>query len=355
MQRRFPCLIGLSVAAAMAFAGYAAAQDLPSVNLKVSGGNRTQNMFRYIQEPFFTKELAEASNGAITTTFGSLDDLGLQGPEVLRLLRLGMFDISEGTLSYMAGEDPHFDALDLPGLTSDIGEQRKSVDAYRPTLEKIMAERFNVKLLSMSPIALQVVYCSGDVDGLAALSGKKVRAYNRAMSDLVEAVGAASVNIPFAEVVPSMERGVADCAITATSAGNTARWWEVTDNLVMLPMGWAMTFFAANLDTWNRLDEATRAFLAEEFKGMEDRQWAQAAADIQDGINCNTGQGECKGGIKAEPAMTLVELSDEEKAKVAALVTERVLAGWAERCGAECAAGWNESVGAILGVTAPVE
>ena len=82
------------------------AQELAKVNLKISGGNQTQNLFRYVYKPFFTKELTEKSNGAITTTFGSLEELGMRGPEVLRLLRQGVFDISEGTLSYMAGEDP---------------------------------------------------------------------------------------------------------------------------------------------------------------------------------------------------------------------------------------------------------
>ncbi len=218
-----------------------------------------------------------------------------------------------------------------------------------------MAEKFNVKLLSMSPIALQVLYCKGEISELADLEGKTVRTYNRSMSDLVEAAGGAPVNVPFAEVVPAMQRGVADCAITATSAGNTARWWEVTDSLVILPMGWAMTFFAANLDNWNRLDEETQTFLTEQFAQLEERQWAQAAADIQDGINCNTGAGECKDGIAAEPPLKLVELSDNDKATVADLVTERVLGGWAERCGAECARDWNESVGKVLGVSAPVE
>ena len=354
MTKRMLAVAGMVAGLTAALAASAPAQDLPSVNLKVSGGNRTQNMFRYIQEPFFTKELTEASKGAISTTFAPLDELGLQGPEVLRLLRLGMFDISEGTLSYMAGEDPHFDALDLPGLTTDISLQRKSADAYRPTLEKIMAEKFNVKLLSMSPVALQVIYCKGDVAGIDTLSGKKVRTYNRSMADLVEAAGAASVNIPYAEVVPSMQRGVADCAVTATSAGNTARWWEVTDTLFVVPMGWAMTFFGANLDTWNRFTPETQAFLTDQFHKMEDKQWQQAAADIEDGINCNTGQGECKDGIKADPAMKLVELSDDDKAKLKTIVTGKVLAGWSERCGAECTSNWNDSVGKILGVAIPV-
>lgn len=352
---KFPTIAGSVAALALvAASGAAFADDLQSVDLKVSGGNQTQNQFRYVQEPFFNDHLPEASGGAITTTFNSLDDLGIQGPEVLRLLRLGMFDISEGTLSYMAGEAPHFEALDLPGLTADIDEQREMTDAFRAELAEVMERDFGVTLLSMSPIALQVLYCSVEVNELADLEGRTVRTFNRSMSELVEAIGAQPVNIPFAEVVPAMERGVADCAITGTSAGNTARWWEVTDHLVMLPMGWAMTFFAANSENWNRLDEETRDFLREEFAGMEDRQWEQAAADIQDGINCNTAEGDCNDGIVAEPAMTLVELSDEDQALARELLLESVLPDWAERCGADCAEAWNAQVGSVVGIDVAV-
>jgi len=352
-------LAGCAMLAALVVPPMAGAQEseteakLPSVNLKVSGGNRTQNLFRYVYGPFFTEELPEKSDGAITTTFGSIEELGIQGPEILRLLSLGIFDISEGTISYMAGEDPHFDGLDLPGLTLDIETQREAVEAYKPVIAEIMSEKFNTKLLTMSPVALQVFYCNGEISGLDSLEGKKVRVFNRAMADLVEAA-ASTVNLPFAEVVPEMQRGVADCAVTGTSAGNTARWWEVTDHLYPLPMGWSMTFFAANKDSWNRLDPAVQEFLLEEFEGLEDRMWAQAAADVQDGINCNTGLGECKDGIPAEPPMTLVELSPEDRERAQSILRDHVVAAWADRCGSECAEVWNETVGQVVGVEAPV-
>jgi TRAP-type transport system periplasmic protein len=329
-------------------------EGVAPVNLKVSGGNRTQNLFRYVYGPFFTDELPERSGGVVTTTFGSIEELGIRGPEILRLLSLGIFDISEGTISYMAGEDPHFDGLDLPGLTLDIATQRQAVEAYRPVLARIMEEKFNTHLLSMSPVALQVFYCKGEITGIDSLAGKQIRTFNRAMADLVEAAGASTINLPFAEVVPAMQRGVADCAITGTSAGNTARWWEVTDHLYPLPMGWSMTFFAANKNSWERLDPKLQAFLVEEFAGLEDRMWAQAEADVQDGINCNTGLGECKEGIVAEPPMTFVELTPQDRARAQEILRDNVVAAWAERCGAECAREWNATVGQLVGVEAPV-
>lgn len=330
----------------------AAPPELPSVNLKVSGGARTLTQFRYIQEPFFTKELTEASGGAVTTTFGSLEDLGIQGPEVLRLLSLGMFDISEGTLSYMAGEAAQFEALDLPGLTENIDEQRRMAEGFRAELEKIMAERFNVKLLSLSARALQVLYCNKPVTGLGDLAGLKVRTTNRSTAELIEALGAQSINLPFAEVVPALDRGVVDCAVTGTEAGNTARWWEVSDHLVILPLGWSMTFFGANAANWARLPAETQAFLAERLTGFEDRHWKQASLDVQDGINCNIGSASCKAGVKADRPMTLVELSADDKALAKRLLTEKVLSSWAERCGGQCVSVWNANVGSVVNVQA---
>ena len=156
------------------FAHGAQAQDFPKINLKVSGGNQTQNLFQKIYKPFFTEQLAARTNGAITTTFGSLEELGLRGPEVLRLLRQGVFDISEATMSYMAGEDSRFDGLDLPGVTVDIATQRKAADAFRPALAKALETKYNTKLLSMSPVAAQMFYCKGEILGLefAARQGR---------------------------------------------------------------------------------------------------------------------------------------------------------------------------------------
>jgi TRAP-type transport system periplasmic protein len=55
-------------------------EGVASVNLKISGGNRTQNQFRYVYGPFFTEELPEKSGGVITTTFGSIEELASRAP-----------------------------------------------------------------------------------------------------------------------------------------------------------------------------------------------------------------------------------------------------------------------------------
>jgi len=55
--------------------------------------------------------------------------------------------------------------------------------------------------------------------------------------------------------------------------------------------------------------------------------------------------------------VALEELSDTERARIhvseAPLVEGAVLAGWAKRCGAECTAEWNNTVGKVLDLKAP--
>jgi hypothetical protein len=51
--------------------------------------------------------------------------------------------------------------------------------------------------------------------------------------------------------------------------------------------------------------------------------------------------------------MTLVSVSDADKSEHKKLMEGRVLAGWAKRCGSPCAKEWNETVGKVVGLTAP--
>ncbi len=328
------------------------AQDLARANLKVLGSFSNLNMSRAIERPHWTQMIPERSKGQITADFTTIDQMALQGTEILRLLRLGVIDVGSGNLSYMAGDSPVFDGLDLAGVFLDLPALRLSVDAYKPTLSKIMAERYNARLLSIWPAPPQVLYCRQALTGLGDLKGRKIRSFSPSLSDFISAIGGTPVQIAFAEVVPALQRGTADCGVTGTLSGNTARWWEVTTHLYPLVVGWAPWFNAINLNTWNRLPPQTQAFLEEQLRGMETAFWDNAAKEGQDGINCNTGKGECVFGLKG--AMTLIDVSDADRAELKRVAGEVVVPKWAQRCGADCTRVWNDTVGKALGINAKV-
>lgn len=331
----------------------ATAGELPRTHFKVVGTVSTANQYKYQERPFFLERIPERSNGRVTVTLTAQDEMGLKGPQIIRLVRMGVLDIAKATISKMAGDDRYFDGIDLAGLTSDLGTARKVVDAYKPVIAERLANKHNIKLLSIAPVTMQVLYCKPKITGLADLKGKKVRVFNAPMANFVEAAGAASANIPFVEVIPALQRGVVDCAITGTSNGNTTRWWEVTDYLYPMSLGWSMFAHVANMDFWNRLDAQVQEFLLEEFVVFEKNSWEQARKDLTDGIHCNTGTGPCNDGIAAKPPMTLAKPSAEDEALRVKIVKEIVVPKWAKVCGRECVRTWNKTIGKVVNITAP--
>jgi TRAP-type C4-dicarboxylate transport system substrate-binding protein len=334
--------------AAFALSASAALADDPVV-LNAVGTWSSLTNFQKHEEPFFNTRLREASDGNIVGKIQSQSGLGLKGFEIMRLVKNGVFDFAFGLPGYVAAENAIFEGADLSTLTQDIDTQRKVSDAYYPTLEKSFAEIYNAKLLMLYPFPSQTLWCNGEVNGIEDLSGKKIRVYSTTLGDFVEGVGGTSVTVSFSEVIPALEKGVVDCAITGTMSAYTAKWNQVATHAYTLRVGWGLAFGAMNMDKWNSLSDGQQTLLQSEIATLTDAMWAETATEDDVAIACITG-GEC--AIGEAGSMTLVEPSQADLKTRDAIATDVVLARWAERCGSECAANWNETVGPILGLTA---
>lgn len=337
-------------AVAMGLSGAALAQDLPKTPLKVVGawGNLTQ--YKEYEQPFWTKEITEKSKGAITAEITPFNEMGLKGAEIFRLMRLGVIDFGSTVLGYVAADDARNEAVDLAGLSPDVETARKVSDAYKPVYDKFYRERFGVQVLGIWPYSAQVLFCNGEIKGLADLKGKKVRTGNRTLAEFVEAFGGTGVTLAFNEVVPALQNKVVDCAITGTLSGNSAKWYEVATHIYALPLGWSHVMHGVNVKTWDKLDPKVKSFLTAEIKGLEDRIWKAAAEETQQGYDCNAGKDNCKLGTKAK--MTVVPVTEADKALLKKAMSETVVPKWAARCAGDCVPAWNDSIGKIVGITA---
>ena len=343
--------VALSLCLVAALSTAVAAQDLPKTNVKVIGLNSPTPVSIYDELPFWRKTIPEASKGAITADITPLDQMGIDDKTMLRLLKLGVMDFGAMDISKMAGDDPRFEACDLAGLTLDLEKARLACDAYRGVIDRQMQKNWNVKLLAFGGNTPQVFWCRDVISGLDGFKGKKVRVFNNTMRDFLGGVGATAVSMAFAEVVPALSAGVVDCGVTGSLSGNTAGWNEVTKSIYPMSLGWSINVLAVNLDTWRRLDPKVQSFMLEQVKAYEDKMWATIKTTTGEAINCNTGQQPCTMGKLAKS--TIVAVKPEEADAHRKLVEGAVLAGWAKRCGAECAREWNETVGKALGLKAP--
>jgi TRAP-type C4-dicarboxylate transport system substrate-binding protein len=351
VAKKFKCLIGATALAAVAMTGSAQAENYPDTEINYVGTWGNLSLFKKVENPFWSEELSEASGGAITVNVQPFTEMGLKGDEILRLLRNGVLEVSATLLSYVGGEIPEAEAVDLAGITRDIDQAHAVSDAYKPVLEQVFEEQYGVKLLAIIPYHAQIAYCRQPIASIEDFAGLKVRASGRSQGDMIEALGGTAVGMAFGEVVPALEKGVVDCAITGALSGNLAKWHQASSHLYPLPISWAITFVAANKDFWEGLDPSVQELMTTELAAWEDRAWESGRSETNDGVSCNTG-GDCVDGNVAE--MTLIPVQDGDYDKIRAIMNEVVVPRWAERCGSDCAVAWNETAGEVLDLTAPV-
>ncbi|MEQ8396271.1 TRAP transporter substrate-binding protein [Thalassobaculum sp.] len=329
------------------------AAELPKTSVKVLGNYSTLLQTKEVEKPFWTQKISKDSNGQVTADYNNQDILGIKDFSLLRLTQAGVADAGVGDISKMAGDDPVFEGCDLAGITTDIATARKACDVWKPVMAEAMEKKFNARLVALGNNPPIVFWCNKPITGLDDLKGLKVRVFNTTQSDFVSAVGATTVTMAFGEVVPALQRGVVDCALTGTLSGNTAGWPEVATHLYPLPVGWSIYYTAVNNASWKSWDPAVQTFFDKQFAELEDMNWEIGGQATDQGVNCNIGNDPCTLGKKGK--MTLVALSDADKAKRATVVQDVVLVKWGKRCGKECAAKWNDTVGKVVGLTIPLD
>src|SRR3546814_4848145 len=109
------------------------------------------------------------------------------------------------------------------------------------------------------------------------MKGKKVRTSSRATTGCVKELHGSSMTITFGEVVPALQNGVVDCAITGSMSGYSAKWYEVSTHLYALPINWNQQIHAANQASWDKLDPKVQDFLQKNITLMTADIWDAAA------------------------------------------------------------------------------
>lgn len=330
-----------AIAAMLAFAGCGALAQTRSeepIRLQIIGGLAGVTQYTKIEQPFWQSEINALSKGRISATIRPLDAGGLRNQEMLQLMRLGVVSFGTALLSVVAGDEPELGAVDLPLLNPDVATLRRTVAAFREHLRKVLRERYDIALLGVYAYPAQVLFCAKPFKGLDDLAGRKVRTSSVAQSELMAAMGAVPVILPFAEIVAALRDGVADCAITGTLSGYEIGLPRVAVSVHAFALSWGVSIFGANGIYWDGLPVDARDIIRQGVGQLEDRIWSQAEADTQRGLACNAGTETCAG--KPERPMTVVPALPADGTR-RRLLADIVLPRWFERCGQDCVSAWN--------------
>ncbi|HUS97910.1 MAG TPA: TRAP transporter substrate-binding protein [Hyphomicrobiaceae bacterium] len=322
---------------------------------KVVGTWGNLQLWKEHEKRFWEKVLPELSGGKLTANAKPYTELGLSGYEVVRLLKLGAYDAVHAVTTYAAQDAPALEGVDLAGVIQDFPTYRKAIDAYRPIIARELKAKYNAKLLMMYSFPSQQLWCNlkpGDDASLKGLKGKKIRTYSTTLGDFIEGLGASAVTLAFAEVVPALQKGVADCGITGTGPAYSAKWWQVVTHNIRVRLGYAATFMAVNHKVWDSLSADTKAMIEKGAAQVENEMWAATTKADQEGMDCNAA-GPCPHGKPG--GMKPIESTAADKEQLKGIVQNFVLKRFAKRCGKKCAEEWNATVGKVAGVSAPIE
>lgn len=339
--------------AAVAFACVATTSSWAEpANLKVLGnftGNKKQ--VDLVERPFFDG-LAKQAEITTRVAYSPMDLVNVKGADAMRLLKSGAFDIASVQIGLAARDDPFLEGIDLAGVATNIADQRKAVEAYREAFDQEIQAKFNSKVLTLWPFGPQIMFCKKPMESLADFKGTKIRTFTTSMATMIQGLGGSPVTLQYAEVYLALQRGVADCGVTASSAGNGGKWPEVTKYLLPLAVSSSMQGHFINLDTWKKFTPEQQQKLTAAFKTMEDQMWDLAINITEDATNCNTGKASCKEHTKYD--MTLNAITPEEVAGLKEVVSKQVLPEWGRNCDAvipDCSKRWNDTVGKAMGYT----
>jgi TRAP-type C4-dicarboxylate transport system substrate-binding protein len=337
-------LFGLTVLLASLF-NSAMAQLLPQTELKVVGGLSSRPAYTEIEKPFWNQSIAERSAAAVTAQIKGFDELGLKGQELLRLMRQGVIEFGTVPLSYYAREVSLFEAIDIAGLVTNQKIAKESVNAFFPVLKHYLASTHQVRLLGVAPYGAQFFFCNVEIRSLAELKGLTIRTITRTQAELVEALGAKSISLPFAEVLKALESKSVACAIGGSYTGYMGKWYQASTHLYVMPVGWNQEIHAVNQKVWDSLAEPVQQFLESNIDLLIQNLWNFSDKLTQRGIDCNTGSKDCLSMPRGQ--MTLVTPSNADIATIKRISTQKVLPKWSERCADACVTDFNQTIGKL--------
>jgi TRAP-type C4-dicarboxylate transport system substrate-binding protein len=336
----------LVLVGALASAGTAYAQLLPSTELKVVGGRSTRASYQEVEKPFWVKSLPERSEGRVVGSIKGYDELGLKGPELIKLIRQGIIEFGVVPLSYAAAETPLFEAVDIAGLVPNIATARQVVESLTPALSQGMSTQQQIKILGISPYGPQVLFCQTPIASLSDLKGKVVRTITRTQAELIEALGAKSVTMTFGEVLPAFKKNTINCAVAGAYSGFDAQWYSAATHIFALPLGWNYEVHAVSQKVWDQLAAPVQSFLLSNIDVLLQSLWTYADQQYAQALACSAGARTCAQAPRGQ--MVVVQPSPADLATMRRLTIQTAQEKWATRCTGSCVSEFNATAGKAL-------
>ena len=292
----------------------------------------------------FVKNVNARSNGRLEIQISAFPELGLAGPDTLRLIKDGTLGMAEIYSGYVGGDLPIIDIGNLWGLAPTAEVHMELTDALWDDMVRIFEEVTGGVVLYRQFYSDNYFFSKFPIHTLDDFKGKKIRQHSTVLDDMLGGLGADGQFVAFAEVYTALERGIIDAGITVVGGGFGQRWYEVADYLVGPISGsTGTTYITVNGDRWAELPDDLKTILREE--------GARSEAVNLDLLLTKWGTEGEQNNVDA--GMELINISPEIQDRLREISLEIIIPNWIQRSGgpdSEAAALFNKIASPILKV-----
>ncbi len=259
-------------------------------------------------EEAWAEDVAKRSDGRIQIQVVPVNTV-VQYNETLEAVGAGILQGQITDPSYFAGKDAAFGMLgNLVGAWSAPEQMLKFMEeGGGKELFNELVNPYGLHFIGASTTGLEAFLSTKPLNGVDDLKGLKMRAPEGMVQDVFAAAGAAPVNLPGSEVYTSLEKGVIDAADYTVFSTNHAQGMHKFAKYPVYPGFHSMPIIevSMNKEIWDGLPDDLKQLLEESVKEFAVDMVSQLEAENETAV----------AEAKADPSITVIDWSDEERAK----------------------------------------
>ncbi len=222
---------------------------------------------------YFGKALKRTSKGKIEIAHHFGGALGFKSKDQLDAVADGAVVLANTFVPTLGGVDPIFLLSALPFLVADIEEAKLLFDVAKPYYDEVL-KKHNQKLLYASPWLSSGLWGKEPLNSVKAIANLKMRTYDPNGTKVFLNVGAAPIQLSWADIVPQLSTGGIDGVLTSVEAGLSASFDDYTNHFTAIVYDSTINMITMNLDTWNSLSPELQKAVTDAAKEAEEYVWS---------------------------------------------------------------------------------
>ena len=273
--------------------------------------NQTKDYPTTLGAQKFADLVEERSNGRIQILVLAEGELGAES-DVIAQMQYGGVDFARVSLSQLAEYIPQLNVLQMPYLYEDSAHMWRVLDGtIGDDFLDIVSQNELIGLSWYDAGARNFYNSKKPITCLEDMQGMRIRVQeSEVMADMIEALGASAIPIPYADVYSALEQGTVDGAENNWPSYETMNHYEVAKYYTIDEHNRVPEMQICSKHTWSKLSEEDQQMIldcAKESALYERKLWKERESESE---------------AKAiEQGVEVVELSAEEKKRFQEAVT----------------------------------